>query len=147
MPDAGTILQLLVSGVGSGCIYGLAAIGFSVIFNASGIVNFAQGSFVMLGGMLTFVFYKNAHVPLVMAAVAAVAFTAALGTAFHLLVINRLQRRGTAVFIMMLATLALSIIIENTVLHAVGDQPVSFPSFTPGDPLQLGPVVIDRQVF
>ena len=45
-------LQSRVSGIGVGCIYGLIGIGFCVIYNASGIVNFAQGAFVMLGGMI-----------------------------------------------------------------------------------------------
>ena len=53
MPDAATaLLQSLVNGVGIGLVYGLIAIGFCVIYNASGIVNFAQGVFVMLGGMI-----------------------------------------------------------------------------------------------
>jgi len=146
MYDLTTILQFLVSGLGAGCIYGLVAIGFAVIFNASGIVNFAQGAFVMLGGMVTAVFYQNIHLPLAIAAVLAVVLTAFLGAAFQLLIISPLQHRRTAVFIMMLATLALSIVVENTVLHAVGDQPLSFPSFTPGEPFRLGSVVIDRQI-
>jgi branched-chain amino acid transport system permease protein len=147
MYDVDTILQFFVSGIGAGCIYGLVAIGFAVIFNASGIVNFAQGAFVMLGGVLTFVFYAKLHFPLPLAALAAIATTAAVGAGFQILVIRPLQHRRTAVFSMMLATLALSIIVENFILHTVGDQPFTFPSFTPGEPLLLGPVVIDRQVL
>src|SRR5215472_11164472 len=144
MYDVAVVLQFLVSGLGAGCIYGLVAIGFAVIFNASGIVNFAQGAFVMLGGVLTFVLYDTLHLMLPLAAVLAILLTAAVGAAFQLLVIRPLHRRRTAVFIMMLATLALSVIVENTVLHTLGDRPLSFPSFTPGDPLHLGPVVVDR---
>jgi branched-chain amino acid transport system permease protein len=48
------VAQAIVSGLAVGCIYGLIGIGFCVIYNASGIVNFAQGAFVMLGGMLAF---------------------------------------------------------------------------------------------
>ena len=47
------IAQSVLSGIGIGAVYGLIGIGFCVIYNASGIVNFAQGAFVMLGGMLT----------------------------------------------------------------------------------------------
>ena len=53
MPSAVELVQSLVNGVGIGLVYGLIAIGFCVIYNASGIVNFAQGVFVMLGGMFT----------------------------------------------------------------------------------------------
>ncbi len=147
MYDTATIFQFLVSGVGAGCIYGLVAIGFAVIFNASGIINFAQGAFVMLGGVLTHVIYKSGYVPLALAALLAVVLTAIVGAAFQLVIIRPLYRRRTALFIMILATLALSIIVENVVLHLVGDQPLSFPSFTPGDPLHFGAVVIDRQIF
>jgi len=46
------VAQSIVSGIAIGCVYGLIGIGFCVIYNASGIVNFAQGAFVMLGGMV-----------------------------------------------------------------------------------------------
>ena len=49
------VAQSIASGIAIGCVYGLIGIGFCVIYNASGIVNFAQGAFVMLGGMVTYV--------------------------------------------------------------------------------------------
>ena len=52
MPELSYLPQIALSGIGVGCIYGLIGIGFCVIYNASGIVNFAQGAFVMLGGMI-----------------------------------------------------------------------------------------------
>ena len=52
MPDLSYLPQIALSGVAVGCIYGLIGIGFCVIYNASGIVNFAQGAFVMMGGMI-----------------------------------------------------------------------------------------------
>lgn len=146
MYDVTTLVQFLVSGVALGCIFGLVAIGFSVIFNASGIVNFAQGSFVMLGGILTYVTYK-AGIPLPVAAVLAVLLTGVIGAGLELFVIRPLFRRQTPLFVMILATLAFAIICENVVLHAVSDQPLSFPSFTPGEPINLSGVVIDQQIF
>ncbi len=59
MPDFSYLPQIALSGIGVGCIYGLIGIGFCVIYNASGIVNFAQGAFVMLGGMLTHVAVRS----------------------------------------------------------------------------------------
>ncbi len=56
MPDLSYLsARSSLNGIGVGCIYGLIGIGFCVIYNASGIVNFAQGAFVMLGGMVTYV--------------------------------------------------------------------------------------------
>ena len=92
MHDLATILQFLVSGLAVGCVFGLVGIGFSVIFNASGIVNFGQGAFVMLGGVLTYVLYK-ASLPLELAAFRAVLATAAMGGGVALVVLRPLFRR------------------------------------------------------
>ena len=73
MYDFSTLLQFLIGGISVGCIYGLVGIGFSVLYNSSGIINFAQGGFVMLGGMLTYIFYSLVGVPLLLGLRGAVA--------------------------------------------------------------------------
>jgi branched-chain amino acid transport system permease protein len=145
MPSVTTLLQFLVNGVGIGCIYGLVGIGFAVIFNSSGIVNFAQGAFVMLGGILAYLLFK-AGMPLWVAGILAVLATALLGAAIQLL-IQPLFKRRSALFMMILVTLAIAVIIENAVLHLVGDQSFSFPGFTPGPPFSWAGVAIDRQMI
>jgi branched-subunit amino acid ABC-type transport system permease component len=50
---AAQVLQFVFSGLTLGCIYALVALGFTIIFNTTGIVNFAQGDFVMLGAILS----------------------------------------------------------------------------------------------
>jgi len=147
MYDTITILQFLVNGIGIGCIYGLVGIGFAVIFNASGIVNFAQGAFVMLGGIFTYVTFKAGYFPLWLCALISVAATAAIGAVFQILIVQPLLKRRTTLFMMILATLAIAVILENAVLHAVGDQSFSFPSFSPGPPFKWGGVVVDRQMI
>ena len=52
-------LQFMFSGVTVGATYALAALGFTMIYNASNVINFAQGEFIMLGGMLTVFFLKS----------------------------------------------------------------------------------------
>ncbi|MGL4440392.1 MAG: ABC transporter permease subunit, partial [Bosea sp. (in: a-proteobacteria)] len=69
MPE---LLQFAFSGLTVGAVYALVALGFTLIYNASDVVNFAQGEFVMLGGMIA-VFLSLAGVPLPIAAVLAVA--------------------------------------------------------------------------
>src|SRR5437868_14246069 len=68
MPE---FFQFLVSGLTIGAVYALVALGFTLVYNASDVVNFAQGEFVMLGGMVT-VFVHAAGVPLPLAALVAV---------------------------------------------------------------------------
>ena len=65
------LIQFLLSGITVGAVYALVALGFTIIYNASDVVNFAQGEFVMLGGMIT-VFAHSAGVPLPVAALFAI---------------------------------------------------------------------------
>src|SRR5690242_21008984 len=88
MPSTVELMQSLVNGVGIGLVYGLIAIGFCVIYNASGIVNFAQGVFVMLGGMFAYSFLANMKLPLVLAAVLSILLTAAIGVLVQVLIIR-----------------------------------------------------------
>ena len=76
------LLQFVFSGLTVGAIYALVALGFTLIYKASDIINFAQGEFVMLGGMTT-VFVAQAGVPLPLAAVIAIIATTAIGLALH----------------------------------------------------------------
>src|SRR5882724_11043466 len=142
MPDATFLIQALVSGAGTGCIYGLIGIGFCVIYNASGIVNFAQGAFVMLGGMITHALLTRAGLPLPVAALLAIATVAVCGVLIEQLVVRPLWRRNATMFVMILATLAAQIVIERTTLILVGDQPKSIPVFTDLPPIRIAGIAI-----
>jgi branched-chain amino acid transport system permease protein len=145
--DLPTLLQFLIGGITVGCIYGLVGIGYSVLYNSSGIINFAQGGFVMLGGMLTYVLYSLVGIPLILAMIAAIALVSCLGLIIEWIVIRRLRQRNASVFIMILATLACQILIENATLHLVDDKPHSIPYFTPGPPLQFFGVAVGLQIL
>ncbi len=147
MPDPTHLLQVLVSGVGVGCIYGLIGIGFCVIYNASGIVNFAQGAFVMLGGVITQVLLTRAGMPLVLAAIVAIALVAAMGVVIERLVVRPLWNRNATMFVMILATLAVQIVIERATLIVVGDQPRTLPNFTEAPPLRIAGVAVSTQLL
>ena len=84
MPE---LLQFCISGLTVGAVYALVALGFTIIYNASDVVNFAQGEFVMLGGMTT-VFASAAGVPLPLAALIAVVITMGVGLLLHRLAIE-----------------------------------------------------------
>src|SRR5205085_9947194 len=106
MPDMVQLIQSLVSGVGVGLIYGLVGIGFCVIYNASGIVNFAQGVFVMLGGMICHALLTRIPgMPMLVAAVLTVPIVAAIGLAIEFLVLLPLWARGAALFAILLVSL------------------------------------------
>lgn len=147
MPDAVQLIQSLVSGVGVGLIYGLVGIGFCVIYNASGIVNFAQGVFVMLGGMVAHVLLTRFGLPIIAAALLAIPLVALSGIAIETLVVRPMWNRGATMFAIILATLAAQIMIERITILTAGDQPRTFAEFTAGGPLKIGPIAISYQLF
>jgi branched-chain amino acid transport system permease protein len=146
MPDITFLIQTLVSGIGTGCIYGLIGIGYCVIYNASGIVNFAQGLFVMLGGMLTHGLLTRAGLSFFVAAPLAVLVVALFGVAIEQLVVRPLWRRNATMFVMILATLAAQIVIERLTLLVAGDQPKTFPGLSEAPPFKIGGVAISVQL-
>jgi branched-chain amino acid transport system permease protein len=147
MPDLVQFTQSLVNGVGVGLIYGLVGIGFCVIYNASGIVNFAQGVFVMLGGMVCHTLLTRLGLPMIVAAVLTVPIVALAGLAIEFLVVRPMWDRGAALFAIILATLATQIAIERLTILTLGDQPRTYPEFTLGGPLKLGSIAISYQLF
>jgi len=147
MPSGVELVQSLVNGVGIGLVYGLVAIGFCVIYNASGIVNFAQGVFVMLGGMLAHTLLTRLGLPIWAAAIIATLLTAAVGILVQLVIINPMWNRKAPLFTIILATLAIQLLIEQVVIITLGDQPRTYPGFTAGGPLKLGPIAFGYQLF
>jgi branched-chain amino acid transport system permease protein len=147
MADLDFVLQSLVNGIAVGLLYGLVGIGFSVIYNASGIVNFAQGIFVMLGGMVTYALGVRLGLPLVPAALLATVLVAAVGVALDLLVVVPMKSRNVPLYGIILGTLAAQIIVERIVILTAGDQPRTFEPLTAGGPLMLGGIAIGYQTF
>lgn len=147
MPSVVELVQSLVNGVGIGLVYGLIAIGFCVIYNASGIVNFAQGVFVMLGGMFTHSLLTQLGVPMVLSAAISIVLVAAVGLAVQFLIISPMWKRKAPLFAIILATLAVQLLIEQVVILTLGDQPRTYPEFTLGGPLKIGPIAFGYQLF
>ena len=147
MGDQAYFVQILVNGFSVGCIYGLIGIGFCVIYNARGIVNFAQGAFVMLGGMITYVLLTTFHLHLVVAGAFATVAVAVIGIIIERVVVRPLWDRNATMFVMILATLAVQIVIERATLILVGDQPKSIPVFTDLPPIRVAGVSIGYQTL
>ncbi|EBV3600139.1 branched-chain amino acid ABC transporter permease, partial [Salmonella enterica subsp. enterica serovar Virchow] len=139
------LLQFLFSGITVGAVYALVALGFTIIYNASDVVNFAQGEFVMLGGMITFVCY-TAGVPLPLAALIAIIATAAVGVAMNRLTIE--PARGAPVVSLIIITIGVSIFIRGAAQVLFGKQIHTFPSFSGDDPLRiLGATILPQSLW
>jgi branched-chain amino acid transport system permease protein len=126
-----------------GAIYALVALGFVTIVRASQIINFAQGEFVMLGGVITFFFIKGAGLPLPLAALMAVMVVVVIGFLLHLLVIYPLRK--ASVLILIMATVGASMVMSNTSALLFGTLPKALPPFSGDQPLVIGGLRIAPQ--
>jgi branched-chain amino acid transport system permease protein len=106
-------LQLLFQGFALGCIYALVALGFTVVYRASKVINFAQGSLLLVGAYLVSVLATGLNLPFALAVIAAIALLAAGGAAFQMLVLRRLL--GQPVFVLVMVTIGLSIVIDSAI--------------------------------
>jgi branched-chain amino acid transport system permease protein len=139
------LLQFLLSGVTVGAVYALVALGFTIIYNASDVVNFAQGEFVMLGGMITVAAYA-AGAPLPLAALVAIAVTAALGVAMNKLAIE--PARGAPVVSLVIITIGASIFIRGAAQLIFGKQIHTYPAFSGDDPIRiLGATILPQSLW
>lgn len=129
------ILQYILSGISTGAIYALIGIGFSIIYNSTGIINFAQGEFVMLGGMLTLVFLNSLQLPLWAAIPCAVLCATLGGMLFERLAIRPL-RQPTPLNLVII-TIGGSILIRGISMLVWDKDTHSLPSFSGDEPIAV----------
>jgi branched-chain amino acid transport system permease protein len=128
-------LQFLLAGLTVGAIYALVALGFSIIYNASHVINFAQGEFVMVGGMCT-VWLANAGWPLPAAVAAAVLLAALLGLALERFAVE--PARGASVVTLIIITIGASILLRGLAALVWDKKIHSLPAFSGDTPLAIG---------
>jgi branched-chain amino acid transport system permease protein len=137
-------LQFLISGLTVGAVYALVALGFTLIYNASGVVNFAQGEFVMLGGMVT-VFASAAGLPLPLAALVAVAVAVVIGLLLHRFAIE--PARGASAVTLIIITIGASILLRGVAAIVFDKQFHKLPAFTGETPVDLFGAAVQPQSF
>ncbi|XWN33197.1 MAG: branched-chain amino acid ABC transporter permease [Devosia sp.] len=138
------ILQFTFSGLTVGAVYALVALGFTLIYNASDVINFAQGEFVMLGGMTT-VFLAAAGIPLPAAAVLAVAATVCVGLLLWALAIE--PARGATAVTLIIITIGASIFLRGAAQVIFDKQFHSLPPISGDTPIRLGGAAVLPQTF
>src|SRR5436190_19387248 len=122
-------LQLLISGLATGAIYALAAIGFTLLWQTSQTINFAQGEFVMVPAFFALAAMKLG-LPFLPALLAAVLVSMLLlGVAFRYVVVGPLLQRG--VLPLVISTIALAIILKETVKDFYSAEAQVFPTLLP----------------
>ena len=140
------VFQFTLSGLTTGSTYALVAIGFSLIHNATGIVNFAQGEFVMLGGMFMITFYSFLRLPMAASFFLTLLCVAAVGFLLERGPINR--SKSKEILILVMITVGASISIKGLAMMIWGKNPMTLPPFSGENPLIfLGAAVMPQSIW
>ena len=144
MPDyaLSDYLQFVLSGLSTGSIYVLIALGLITIYNVTGVVNLAQGEFVMLGAMFA-VTLVGLHVPIGIAFAASVLGTVLVGVLIQRLTIHPARHAPESSLIII--TIGTAIALRGLALLFWGTTPRSLPEFSPGLPLNVLGAILSRQ--
>jgi len=129
------ILSSVITGLGLGAMYGLLALGFHITYSVSKTVNFSQGSAMMLGAVLGYVFYITLGWPFPLAVLATLLCCAVYGMAVERFLVRPFLERGSNGWLM--ATVAGGIVLDNIVLFTYGKEPRNFPSILTSDTVSV----------
>jgi len=142
---SGQIFQYLVTGITVGSVYAMVAVGFNIIYNVTEIINFAQGEFVMLGGLIMVFLNVALGLPLILAFPATVALVTLVGVLLDRLAINPI--RQPTVLSLIIATIAASILIKGTAMFIWGKDSFDLPAFSGRNPIVIFGAVVQPQYF
>lgn len=134
------VLQLLISGISQGCVYGLIALGFVLIYKATEMVNFAQGDMMMLGAFTAFTFINILGFPFVWGLLATIAVMAATGVLIERVVLRPMI--GEPPFAVLMITIGLGFILRAIAGAIWGNDPKSITSPLAGGVLRVDGVAI-----
>ena len=129
------LLQYVFSGLTVGAIYALVALGFAIIYNASRVINFAQGEFVMIGGMAAAVFV-DAGLPLPLSILAAVGLGMLVGLLLEKLAVE--PARAAPVATLIIITIGASILLRGLAALVWDKKIHPLPAFSGEAPLMIG---------
>jgi len=139
------LIQLLIRSLVIGSVYGLIALGYSMIYSASGLLTFVQGDFLMLGAFLGMTFYKTLDLPYVVSLFATVIIMFGFGLLIERFIIRKLQKAGANMIFVVLASIALSIILQNMAQFVWGSTVYQFPPIFSVSRISIGRVQIEPE--
>lgn len=137
--------QLLISGLVIGSVYGLIALGYSLIYKASGLLTFAQGDLLTLGAFLGVTFYNRLNLPFAVSLILAVLLAFFLGMVVERFIIRRLLDKKVMIIYVVLATIAVSYIIQNGTMIGFGTKTLYFPAIFPFKTIRLGSISVQTE--
>jgi branched-chain amino acid transport system permease protein len=129
--DISIILKLIIGALMAGSIYGILGIGYSLIYKATGLMNLAQGDFLMFGAYIGLTFFAHLHLPYYIAIVFTFIIMFALGWIVQLGLITPLLEKGAQYAYIILCTAAVSMILQNSTMFIWGLKVQFFPGIFP----------------
>ncbi len=138
-------LQFLFSGLTVGSVYALVGMGFNIIYNATSIINMAQGEFVVIGGLLMWFFLESCKLPFLVSVALTILSVGLVGLIMERLTIRPLK--STDLLVMIIVTIAVAIVMRGVLMFKFGKEPYSYAAFTEGEPFILGGAVIQLQTL
>ena len=139
-------LQYIFSGVTNGAVYAIIALGFSMLYSTTGLINFAQGEFVMIGALSLISLWKGLHLPLPFAFAGAVAVTAIAGFMLERLAIRSVKKPHPIVLVII--TVGASILLRGVSMLVWGKDSHSAPAFSRNTPFDvLGATLLPQSIW
>jgi len=139
------MILILAIGFATGCVYALIALGYSLEYRTTGVVNFSEGNYVMLGGFSTYWFLHVTRLPYLLAILAGVVVTMLCGLVLWTLIVLPLWRRRSPTYVVLLGTIVFGAILSVLALLLIGPMPQTLPHWIPGFFIALGHSRIDGQ--
>lgn len=138
-------LQFLFSGLTIGSVYALVGLGFNIIYNSTSIINLAQGEFVVIGGLFMWFFSESLKLPFALSVLLTLTTAGIVGLLIERLAIKPLKK--TDLLLMIMITVAVSILLRGLLMFKFGKEPYVYPAFTEGSPLNIYGAVIQQQTL
>ncbi len=140
------IIQFMVLGVQRGAIYAMVAMGFNIIYNATGIINFAQGEFVVLGGLMMVTLTMALNLALPLAFILTVIVVTAVGILMERLTINPVKT--PSVLRLIIITIAVSILLKGAAMIIWGKGSHYMNHFTEAPPIEfMGAYILPQTLW
>lgn len=140
--DLDRLPQLALEGLNFGLIIALAAVGLSLIYGTTGLVNFAHGELITLGALLAYLFNVTFGLQLIPAALLAVVGAAALGGVQDRILWRPLRKKGTGLIAMLVVTIGLALFARGFFLFIFGGSTAPYADYQGQSGYDLGPVSI-----
>lgn len=142
------LAQLIIGALMIGSVYGLVGLGYGLIYKASGLMTLAQGDMLMIGAFLGLTFYKYLNLPFIVALLLTMIIMFFLGMFIERILVTKLLAKGAQMVYVILCTISISMVLQNTAMLSWGSNVLQFPSiFNKSTVLVFGMKVVPENLL